>query len=427
MAVAVVVVVVAGGGAGAAVSNGVRVFVLVLIVAVAALFLGRWSVPRSPKQRADVPRAPIERAEAAPRVALERAAESAPAPAAREPEPPSDPLVPTRAATRAGHGLLELRGHRNGEGFDELNVLRRGLVGDWNETEFDFPEAGPVYLELEPGRYRVSVRIDVEPGPRLYRVDVRDGETCVVDLGAPATPELFPLAEGLGRVDVRVVDAAGAPIPDVQVGLHARDESIEHSGTESGCVRFDVLPGTYRLTAGALEHGVAVESGRWIEVRLDGSGTAELTIGGPLYRHIGIGSRDSDKSWETIGEELATRHVLMAPGRYDIYCYLQPGNRANILETVTLAAGDRYRIDPPMTGVFVLFQCRGARGPIIPPGRIRVENAAGKTEIGTAPAAILFAPGEYTATLRDTLWESDTVRFRADGERVTVTLNVRAR
>jgi len=405
-----------------------------------AFLAGRWTVPR-PRQaraprtsRAEFP--PAQHREAVPSAPNDAESDevSAPAtpatPAARAGSDDA-PGVDAPDASVEGTGVLEIHGHRRREGFNDFELLARDLRGHWTDVELGYPDdLGPLLVRLEPGPYRLRVRLDIEPGDRIYAIAIRRDERAIIDLAKPPGPEVYPLADGLGRVDVRVLDVADAPLAEVQVQLVARGDELATSTTPAGWVRFDVIPGTYTIRVGWLTRRVVVRAGRTQVVRIDGRAAAEIEVSGIMYAHTSVEPverGDEDERWTSIGDERRMRHVLLKPGRYRLVCYVQPGRR-HVIEEIALAAGDRVRRMPEQVGVFVRVTCPAEN----PYGRVfnlrvYLRDAAGQACQVVTDRATLFDSGEYTATAKNKAWISDPVSFRAVSGEMVVQVPVRKR
>lgn len=158
------------------------------------------------------------------------------------------------------------------------------------------PGDGPAFSSLRArtdgdGRYRID---GVAPGPRVVEARAEGYQRAVRDVEvSPETRAVdFRLERGL-ELSGRVVDAAGTPIPSVQLSLIAGDDFFLAPRTLSGpegAFRFSGLKdGTYRLMARkdgyASERGgdtlrLAGSSVSGIEVKLSAGGTIAGRISG---------------------------------------------------------------------------------------------------------------------------------------------------
>ena len=128
----------------------------------------------------------------------------------------------------------------------------------------------------------------------------------------------------------RVVDAAGAPVPDVAVSLR-RDSTDEQrwyapaattTSDGQGAFRFDDLDeGTYALTAQAADHRIAtqrvVAGASAVVVRLGALGRIEGTLAGFDQPGVfAVGQGDRRDTWRNATVEGTTFKVTVAAGRY---------------------------------------------------------------------------------------------------------------
>jgi hypothetical protein len=158
------------------------------------------------------------------------------------------------------------------------------------------PDGGPSFSPLRArtdgdGQYRID---GIAPGPRVLEARAEGYQRAVRDVEvSPETRAVdFRLERGL-EVSGRVVDAAGTPIPSVQLSLIAGDDFFQApravSGAE-GAFRFSGLKdGTYRLMARKDGYAsdrrgdtvtLAGSSVSGIEVRLSAGGTIAGRISG---------------------------------------------------------------------------------------------------------------------------------------------------
>ncbi|MEE8105692.1 MAG: hypothetical protein V3T86_09180, partial [Planctomycetota bacterium] len=178
-----------------------------------------------------------------------------------------------------GRGVLEIR---NLEAAIDLDLRTRNMRGQWVKVDFLDTTPPTFRAEIAAGHYRLRATRESEPGPRTYELRVAPGAMVVVDLAAASTPDLFPLSPGLGRLDVEVTGTRERPLHQVAVLLTGRDGELGARTTTSGRVRFDVMPGRYTVTAGALAKTVSIQSGRKLVLRLDGRATGEIDLDGGI-------------------------------------------------------------------------------------------------------------------------------------------------
>jgi hypothetical protein len=409
-------------------------WIVVLTLVALAFLAGRWTAPGTQPVRAT--RTSPSGSEAPPprRGVSQPHRTEAPDSSADIQTPRTVPVDPAAAAEApivhgTGTGTLEVRGHDSGQGFNELELLGRDFRGEWDDIEWRMPEdSRPIRVTLAAGRYRLRARHETEPGERLYRIAIRPGVTEVVDLAQRPGPGIYALADGLGRVDVRVTDVRGDPIPDISVRLIASDDEVEFSSTPAGHVWFDVMPGRYGVAVGWMEQEVVVTEGRTSGITFDGRTTAEVEISGVLYAHAGLHALDHGDGWESIGVGRAVRHVLLRPGRYQIVCWVKPTGR-RVLETLTVSAGERVRRAPAQQGVFVVVACPvvDTKSGRVFRRKVRLTDPEGRSCRIQSDAAALVDPGDYVATIEDKTWISDPVAFRASRGQVRVELPVRKR
>jgi len=409
---------------------------LLLALLIAAFLLGRATAPASAPRPARAARS-------------ERAAPAIPVPvrarprdAAIDPVPPggsSTPAAdladakhavpseaPSVSAPAEDHGFLEIR---NPEEVSEYELWGRDLRGKWVEWEYEpDDDTGPLRIELRTGSYRLIASRETELGPRIYRINIKPNANVVVDFSAAPTPDLFPLEPGLGRLDVEVTDTMGNPLPEIEVSLSNGGNRLEDVTGPAGRIRFDVIPGRYRIAAGALGQTVTVQAGRTQVLQLDGRSTGEIVLEGIMYRHAAIHALDrADADMQAFGENRSVRYVLLEPGRYEVACYILPQKRVR-LNTVVVAAGRRVRIEPKPPGVFVRFRFPYPGGAMHRAG-VRIESMSGEVIPFTSMSqhAVLFQRGRYTAVVDDKNLVSNPVAFEVVSAEVVVTIPVRRR
>jgi hypothetical protein len=175
---------------------------------------------------------------------------------------------------------------------------------------------GVVSVEGRAGRYlawwwnkdaeRVGVRVLVESG-RETRITPEQGK-------------LLPLGDGLGRLDVRFVGWAGAPLAVLEVELkgNGADEVDETYvlTTSTGRCRFEILPGDYYLEIG---HAILEASVRRGE-------TTQLEVA-PGVRPSGYGDLEVERAPNWISFELVTENGarIDTNGGDGVFRFIDPG------------------------------------------------------------------------------------------------------
>ena len=258
-----------------------RLFALLLLAAVVGFAVGRLTAPdaggRGGERQAvpaALPRQAIDAESPStvpqPAVPLADAAPPAPDRHAEAPPPPG-----------AGPGYLELDSV-GAPAWKELGLAAPSLRGEWRSVGFTLAGGGVTRLELAPGPYRLTAKAGGDLGPRTWRFVIESGGTVVVQLGAPPAQSLFPIPDGLGRLDMTVFRMDGRPLEGVSVLIMGRGPTGAASESETtnneGRARIHLLPGSYVVAVGGQHRKVHLLEGETVEVVFRYAGEGEVMV-----------------------------------------------------------------------------------------------------------------------------------------------------
>jgi len=214
------------------------------------------------------------------------------------PAPPAEPIVQAPAGTVSpppprsteppreptdGRGFLEVSSE-GAPSWEEIKLESPSLRGEWVSRWFR-PEGPASRIEMVAGDYRILARATGDLSPRTWRFTIEPGTTVRVDLGAPPTPELFPIPEGLGRLDFEVYGLDGAPLGGAKLVVRRRgawSEEDEEVANADGGGRLHLVPGEYLAAMGAQHKTVRVDPGREVRAVFRYADEGELEIEEPL-------------------------------------------------------------------------------------------------------------------------------------------------
>lgn len=294
---------------------------------------------------------PLAAAPAPPSHAKKRKdARSLPAPVAPVESVQSGPVL------EAGLGRVEV--DVAGSDVTQATLTGRGLEGP--ETMDRGAEDAVIRFDVVPGTYRLEWWPDGAMSERALRVRVEADRVTRVRAADPATPDQFPIPDGLGRIDVTVLERDGTPMEDATVrvvgtGMQGPEDTLQTT-TAEGRARFHLRAGPVRVRVGGQEHRVGVAEGETVRVEFRYEGEGEVLFAGRAG-HVAL-RRRGEPSWEAswgVYEERRTRLVYVPPGEYEIGYH--GATRSGGF--VTVGRGETVRFEIPK-----------------PPGRIRVEIVA---------------------------------------------------
>ena len=217
---------------------------------------------------------------------------------------------------RPGTLLVDLRGRPD---IDRVRLRGPGMTGIADHVR-ELPESvEQLAFVVVAGDYLVSWN-ERGLGERVVPASVSPGHVTSVDVGAVSgLVKGFPLAAGLGRIDVYVRGIDGAPIECATVlvvgtSMFGHAQTIVRETGPEGVSRLDLRPGAYRLRVGSRESSIVVQESAAQNVTFQhGTGGDVRVTGLPgLVRLRPVGG----SKW--IRAVAPGRFLFVPPGEYDV-------------------------------------------------------------------------------------------------------------
>ena len=276
------------------------------------------------------------------------------APPEPEEKPVEAPAASDEVAPTGGVGFLEFDGRVDGD-VREGWIGFRNMYGLEDALEPDSSEGGLQRWRLRAGIHRLCWWHGPRDDLRVVEVRIEPGEVTRVVAASPVAPDQFPIAHGLGRIDVEVFDLENRPAPQATVEFECVGPSGETVTDEENCasdgsLRLDLVPGDYTVRVGCQAQPARVVEGQTLRMTFRSRNEGEVRFVGGRYAHIvpTFESKSPTHAYAREANNKDDRYIYVRPGLYEAKLAFPGDLKSRVLGRVDVAPGviSEFTTDP---------------------------------------------------------------------------------